>query len=90
MTFTFAAIFFCLLLISPTAGIVFALVLLVFAILVTIAERRVRHRFLEDPDPVATLLAELEAPSADLPAFTITGPDHPLAAIGRVPRGEDR
>jgi hypothetical protein len=90
--FLLAAIFFCLLVLSPGAALAFAVALLALAALVFIADHRVREHARR-----AELLAALERgpveagrPPADLPARVITDRDHPLAAIGGVPRREGR
>jgi hypothetical protein len=90
VTFLLAAIGILLLIVCPPAAFVFAIFLIVLWVAVEIAGHR-RHP------------AEGSSPSADLPAGirrldpypddrgpVITGPDHPLAAIGGVPRKEER
>lgn len=90
MTFALAAIGILLLIVSPPAALAFAIFLIGLWVLVEISLYRVRRLF-EEPNPAADLLLELHRldiypePGEDEPRV-ITDRDHPLAAIGGVPR----
>lgn len=104
MTFVLVAIFFLLLLVSPFIALVFAVALLLLALLLELASARVRRLFDDAEDDFRAMareeadriVADVVDPALEQLALraprVITGPDHPLAAIGRVPieRGEDR
>ena len=44
----------------------------------------------DEPSTVASIGRPADLPIDDEPDIVITGPDHPLRAIGRVPRGDSR